>query len=344
MAKTTDEINVVELLREKTEETDLKLSLKSTLGGFTKKSVVKYLTLLREQQQAAAEIFDQNMQSLFAEKANLKAENEALKERLLKQDSEYKNLSEAILVHDLENESYEQQEIVNFKGTIAAMENEIRKISEANTELTKSNEQLIESVKALETELALSRQETEAQKGQVALEKNESKKERDKILQLLEEVEEQRDEIKCLRELMSENKITQITNSISELKAQLNTSAEIIANYSVTILSKEQSIETLTAENESLKQNVSHLSKMLENTNIQNDKLLLANKSLSDQLKEEYKNAIAMINAKSDIIMDKLMAMKKLDEANSKIVMLEMQLERDCMSDEKKEILEKMSV
>ncbi len=341
MTDSKDEINVVELLREKKEETDLKLCLKSTLGGFTKKSVIAYLTLLREQQQAAAATFEQNLQAVFSEKAKLKTENEGLKEKLLKMESEYKNISQSMLIHDLEKPGYQPEDIDNFKGSIAALENEVRRINHINHELEDRNEQLTEAMAALEESLAKSRQETEAQKGLLALEKNESKKERDEIIQLLTTVEEQRDEIKCLRELLSENKIAQITTAISELKAQVNADADRMANYREDLLAKEQMITSLAEENQSLKQKASALGDLLEKSSMQNDKLSLANQALSDKLNEEYRKAIAMINEKSDIVMEKLLALKKLDEANSKIIMLELELERDAMRNEKKQINQK---
>ena len=42
--------NLVEMLREKTEEADLNSILKSTLGGYSRKSVQEYITILRQQQ------------------------------------------------------------------------------------------------------------------------------------------------------------------------------------------------------------------------------------------------------------------------------------------------------
>ena len=42
--------NLVKSLREKTEEADLDTILKTTLGGYTRKSVREYISILRRQQ------------------------------------------------------------------------------------------------------------------------------------------------------------------------------------------------------------------------------------------------------------------------------------------------------
>ena len=51
--------NLVKSLREKTEEADLGTILKTTLGGYTRKSVREYISLLRRQQYDMQQSFSQ---------------------------------------------------------------------------------------------------------------------------------------------------------------------------------------------------------------------------------------------------------------------------------------------
>jgi hypothetical protein len=79
MPKINNDINIVEALRTKTEETDMNQYLKSTLGGYTKGSVLEYLNILRKRHQAMADTFSQNQQALFEEKKSILKDNDALK-------------------------------------------------------------------------------------------------------------------------------------------------------------------------------------------------------------------------------------------------------------------------
>ena len=55
---------------------------------------------------------------------------------------------------------------------------------------------------------------------------------------------------------------------------------------------------------------------------------MLANENLTNLLEEEYKKSITLINEKSDITIEKLIAQKKLSDALSKISLLELQIEK----------------
>ena len=88
---------------------------------------------------------------------------------------------------------------------------------------------------------------------------------------------------------------------------------------------KEKTIETLNSEKAAMSVRNVELMKIVDGMNEQNGKLLAENKALTEQLESDYKKSIALIKEKSSITMDKLSAAAKLDEANSKILMLELQ-------------------
>ena len=68
--------NLVKSLREKTEEADLDTILKTTLGGYTRKSVREYISLLRRQQYDVQQSFSQELQLSQTERERLAFELE----------------------------------------------------------------------------------------------------------------------------------------------------------------------------------------------------------------------------------------------------------------------------
>ena len=64
---------------------------------------------------------------------------------------------------------------------------------------------------------------------------------------------------------------------------------------------------------------------------------MIANEALDYQLQEEYKKTIALINEKSGITIDRLIAQKNLSVAEAKIAALEVELLKTNKSVEAKE-------
>ena len=65
---------LVKTLREKTEETDLETILKPTLGGFSRKSVRDYVSMMRQQQYDMQQSFAEEAQHAQAERDRLARE------------------------------------------------------------------------------------------------------------------------------------------------------------------------------------------------------------------------------------------------------------------------------
>lgn len=320
-----DQSNIVGMLRGRTEKTDLQQYLRSIIGGYTKKSVMEYLTALRKYQQATAETFNNNLQMLFEEKESLKADNEILLSRLTKVETEYQSLSEAMITYNLENEDYVLQDIISLKNTVAALEAEIKKITGTNCENKKEIERLIGSFREKETELQKSKQETQIQRELLIAEKTETKKNREQIAELSDTVRELRDETQYLKGIVSDGKIAEFNTRIKELIANVTTQEEIIDCKDRELSEKEIKIEMFTEENAALKQSINYLSRSVDTLMVQNEKLISANRATAAMLEETNKNAIALIIEKSDAIVEKLIAGRKLDEAKLKLSMLKME-------------------
>ena len=85
----------LELLREKTEEGDLNSILKPNLGGYTKRSVLEYLTFVKKQQQSLRETYAAELQRMQGEKESLQGENARLQAQLQTAETEYRRQADA---------------------------------------------------------------------------------------------------------------------------------------------------------------------------------------------------------------------------------------------------------
>ncbi len=328
------EKNIVEALRSKTGESDIKQYLKSSMGGYTKTSVMDYVNILRRQQQSMAETFSHNQQTLFEEKENIKKANEALKIHIAQLEAEYQELSQSLRIHELEDSDISVSDVIALKSNISALEEALNKNEIEKIRLDKQLEQQ-KSISA-DTSLKLSQSEQEklSIKEILKAEMTKSKSLNTLISQLSGAIEEKDEEIKFLNSLVTEGQLAKLTEKVAELTEQLSSQAEVLVNYNHESSLKSRVIENLNQENDILKKRNEDLSRNIDELHYQNCKYLAANNALTDQLGSEYKKSIELIKEKSSVTIDKLSATGKLDEANSKIMMLELRLKKQIASGE----------
>lgn len=320
--------NIVEALRSKTEEADMNQYLKSSLGGYTKHSVIEYLNVLRKQNQTTADTFSYNQQALFDEKKSLIRDNETLKNRLTQIEAEYRNLTEMLRANKLDGGELSASDVLTLKNAAAALEGQLSRNLIEKSKLEKQADQQNNLIKDLSQKLEQHEQEKAALREMIKTEMLESKKQRNTVSQLSATIEERDNEIKMLIAVGYKEQIAELNGEVTELAEQLCAQTELMAKANNENSLKQKTIETLNKENESLKQSISYISKSLETLREQNEKLLSLNNTLAEQLESEYKKSITLIKEKSGISIDKLASARKLEEANAKIVMLELQLQK----------------
>lgn len=401
------ELDFVELLRSKTEENDMKHFLKSTMGGYSKQSVLDYLAILRKNQQSMAETFYENQQLLYVEKEKLRKDNEKLQTKLSELDTKYLDLTTQVN-QPLDNSQDKAmnkaltEEMDNAKGTIAALQekidgltlqnigltDEIATLKEALTQPAGTSEatpdellQLKQQVVSLELELQegvallekltnenedlkskleLSLQEAETRKSLLLSNDTESLAQRARAEELAGELEAasqtlQEERVKWQTEkaameneklkLEEEVVLAKQTNAnasmkqrasqdidllmrVNELTEQLALQTDLVASENTERTIREETIRSLTAQIEALKVDSATFKTTIENLTLQNEKLLLANSTMCTRMEEECRRTTTLINEKSDVFIEKLTAMKKLSEAETKISMLEMELSK----------------
>lgn len=317
--------STVDLLRERTQKAGLDQYLKSGIYGYTKKSVIDFLTFLRKQQQSMMDTFSQNLQSLFEEKENLQIENDKLRSKLKRIDAEYKDLSDAVTTYNIGNQEYTLQDIFTLKGSVASLESENKKLDNINHELEKKIERLNITVNDKEKSLEKSKQDIQLQNELYMAEKNESGKQHGLISELTDNVEELRDELRYYKGIVTEGKIAELNAEIDELMINVSSQADIIARIKQELSGKQNMAESLMEENSTLRQNIDIFENSLDSLMIQNEKLVFSNKEFALKLEEMNRYIISLINEKSDISVENLIICRKLDEANRNISMLKME-------------------
>lgn len=325
-----DEINVVEMLREKTEESNLNKYLKKTMGGYTKKSVIEYLNILRKQLQSSQETFSKNLEDLFIEKENLKKDNESLTIRYNKLYAEYEKLTESLksINTDIDEKDASAEDFVILKSNIVRLEEESKKWDREKYALERKIEQQQTSIDELVKELELSKQETKTKCELLKAERVESNKQREIVADLSCLLEAEKDEVEFLKKKLTEENFAKLNHHISQLTEELKNSTEAIEKLNAESLLKDNTINTLKAEIEMLKENLNDLTKTNNDLNLQNSKLILVNENLTYKLEDEYKKSILLIKEKSGITIEKLLCESKLRDSESVISSLEMKINK----------------
>jgi len=319
-----EERSLVDILREKTEETDMNAFLKTAFGGYTKQSVLDYISAMKKNQQTMADTFYKNQQALFDEKEKLKKSNESLTNKLNKVETEYQNLSQAMEGAALEGKEFTHKDLMALKGKVAALEDELKKEKEEDKGLLRKMGEKDHTIQNLMTQLEQMNQETVSLKEMIRAEKLETKKSRDRASQLSSELEGEKEAVRYWKGLQSEGKQAELMAKVNELSEHLSLQTELLEKENSDRASSEEIIASLKEEVNALKANLGSLNHILENTNLQNDRLASVNEGLTAKMAEDHQKIVGLIREKSEASVDKLIAWKKLSEAEAKISMLEM--------------------
>ncbi|MEL4106861.1 hypothetical protein AAFA46_08515 [Oscillospiraceae bacterium WX1] len=340
--------NLLGMLRQRTEEEELKQYLKTTVGGYTKSSVMEYLSELRQRQQSSSETFNENMQSLLEEKENLKTENEKLLMQIAQAKADFLRLAEAKKQQEKLKADTVNDNIVYLKSSIPASETssmnpqtvinalenktETQKyeISEKEINLENEIEALKNEISDKVSELENSRQEIIKQNELLALERLEAKKQRERISELSAVSQALGEELCCLKEKYSEDTLEKLNEQIADLTASVEQQDEMILHLKNQTADKDNKIKTLLDENVTMMKSLELMSNSLDVMSIQNEKLLTANNALAQAFEDESKKVVKLINDISEETVEKLILERKLEETISHLSLAE---NSTCQSD-----------
>lgn len=313
----------------KPEDEDPEAYLVKSFGGYTKDSVLEFISKLKTQQKASTETFLKNMQFLYDEKDALKKTNDKLKSRLAKVETDYENLSQATLLNKKEGTEFSVKDIVSLKGKITSMEEEMRQKESEIRSLKSRLDHAVKEISELNTKLDQNEEEISAQKQLVLAEKLETKRHMDIAAEYMSRLESEQDETKYLNSIIESGEAAKLKIKVGDLTEQLSSLQKVNEKLLAEIDSKDASVATLSDQLGYLKKTVSSLSEDIADLNGVNDKLVHTNKALTLKLEEEYQKAIDMVREHSETTTEKLTFMNKLSAANMKIAILEEQLNKD---------------
>lgn len=308
--------NIVGILREKNDEADLDRVLKTSMGGYTKKSVQDYLAQLKRQQQITTESFNRDRQALLDEKEKLQEENASLKNRMVKAVADYTALKDSVSAIKADGAEVTVEDLLQLKSQIRVLEKEK---DEANSRVAQS-EKLLEQNQMLMSEkdsvIEQTKQESAMYQGLLVTNQGERDQLKKTVTEQATQIEQLQGEIRFLKEIVSDgnvaelnNRIAQLLGDVEKLNGELRVRGEEQQNFM-------KQIETLTQQEEMNRKVNEQMRASLDQALAQNETMEAANIALSQQLEQCMHENIAMLRAQSDLRVKNAILSRKLDAEN----------------------------
>ena len=314
------ENGVVDFLRDRAEE-NLDDVLKSSMGGYTKKSVQDYITQLRRQQQAAGKRFNEDMKSVLAEKETLKEELKRMKVRLSKKEAQYRALSESLQEYRQADESENVENVVELKRQLAKQADTISTLETEKQLLEQKQEQAEQCLEEVKKELDKSVQEHRLTKDILHEEKRKGMRTLKQVQDLSSQMTIAQNELGFLREQTSEGAVGKLKETIQDLQNELKIQQEILEQRKNELEVKEQQIQSNVQQSEMkeiqvkmLEEKAEKLQQTVELVTVQNQKLEAYQQELLLKLQEVFQNNLEILHEKSELHLENLRLSKKMDD------------------------------
>lgn len=149
--------NLVKTLREKTEEANLDTILKTTLGGYSRKSVREYISMLRKQLYDLQQAFSQELQQSQTERERLARELNEANERAAAAE-EMLSRATPLMEKNAALEKDMDEAVTRIQSDAALLEQQAGELQQSRSQCA----ELRARVEKSEAELAALRQETES--------------------------------------------------------------------------------------------------------------------------------------------------------------------------------------
>ena len=293
----------VSMLREKTEEGDLNTILKPCIGGYTKRSVLEYLSIVKKQQQNLRDAYAEELQRLQTEKETIRVQTAAMRERSEQAEGAYRTQTE---------------ELQRLQAEYAALEKDmdeaVERIKEDETRL-----------QGHQSELDAERQKTEQARQNVVTCQILLDTANAKVEELEHRLAEQAEEIlriqqaeQLFRESVAQEKAAEMDDRIREL----TNNVELLQNE-VTIRDRElesraKRLETLTRQEQSNHRALEELQAEVQERREQNECAESENEELGRQLQEQMEQSLALSRENSRLKAANAILQRKLESEQTK--------------------------
>jgi len=306
-------------IRSRIEENALQDCLKSTMGGYTKKSVQEYTARLRSQQQLVSENFNRELHRMLDEKEQLSQENTRLNEQLDKLTAEHRELTEAVTSYQVEGADITMDDVLRLKSSLEALE---REKAGLQSELRKKDleiGQLQNAVKEQTDAVERAKRETRTCQELLNSEKQECTAQRRQVSELSAKLEEQRTQLHYLNGIVSEGNVAELNASIESLTKNSALQEQLLGKKSEQLAALQTQNQTLSGQLGGLRKSADQLSQSVESLMLQNEKLAASNQALHEQLSQAQEQSVSLLNEKAQLNVEKLLSDRKLEAALRKL-------------------------
>ena len=309
------EDEVVDLLRDRTSE-DLNQILKSSMGGYTKKSVQDYIAQIRKQQQNTARRFNEDIQNLLSEKEALQKTLDHTRAQLTQREAQYQSLSETMLEYKMHDGELSLDDFKQLRQQVEVLQNELYQ-REHDAALAKQEQEHLQN-KIADLNGVL---EQTVQEKRLAYEL--LHEEKLKVTDALQQVKDlsaklvlAQNEIAFLQQITSEGALASLKEQVAQLQVKDETQTELMEQKKLQlqareqqILSAEQQIQMLTEKNEQLQDALNLVTE-------QNQKQADYQKILAEKLQQSFEENLQLLNSKADLQYQIVTLTRRLDVAS----------------------------
>lgn len=291
----------LELLREKTEAGDLNSILKANLGGYTKKSVLEYLSFVKKQQQSLREAYTAELERLKGKKEALQTENAGLQSRLDSAEADFRRASEA--------------EKAQLQAEYAALEKDM---DEAVARIKADEERFaqLEREKEAEAQQSQAAQQT-ASATALLLDSAQARAE-----ELNRSLARKESELEALRETAAQLRSQLAEDKSAPLREQLTEQAHTVSLLKQEIALRDRELENRAARLETLRVQTEHqreaaeaAAQHLQEQAEQNAWLLAENEALGQRLERETAETLSLTRENARLRASNAILQQRLEAA-----------------------------
>ena len=272
--------NVVDILREKTGEGDLDSILKSSIGGYTKRSVMEYLAFVKKQQQNLREAYTAEIERIQGEKDELLSEVNALQEREA-------HAEEAFRVRAEEEKAQLREEYAALEKD---MDEALTRIKEDELKLNRSADELA----AEQLKTAQVRQEVDTREAQLNTANRTISELEARISAKNQELADQQETARVLRESLAEDISGQLRDQIQTLMQSVEQLQKEIGLRDQELENRTKRIELLTGQERSNHAALEELQSRLTRQMEQNEWAESENEGLAEQLRTQMEQSVSL--------------------------------------------------
>lgn len=305
--------NVVDILRDKTEEADLDQILKTQMGGYTKKSVQDYIAQVKRQQQRAAEVFNQDMQAILDEKEQLLAENSKLKNRLTKSVTDYKLLSDQVASVKVGNTNVTMEDVIELRGRVRLLEQDKQDLNAKIKQAERATEQKQHLIGDKNRLIEQLKQESIMYQEMLSAERSDKEKLQKTVTEQSTAIDQLQGEVHFLKSIVSDGNVAQLNTQIDQLNGDMEKLNGELATRVQEHQNYLQQIETLTQQETTNRTLIEELRAALDKALAQNEKMEAENALLHKEITRYMNNNMEMIRTQSDLRIEVAILSRKLD-------------------------------